>query len=81
MSNEQGTAKDRETSPDLSAEEIAEQGSKVDESEVKRQLQRGDESQGNPDERDVAGALEYEETAHGWEEVKHQTQTGDESND
>jgi hypothetical protein len=56
----------------LTAEEIAEQASKPDLDQIFRQPRRGDESKGEPDDRDVAGAVDHEDTPHGREEIKHQ---------
>lgn len=39
----------------FTAEEIGEQSAYDDETEAARRLRRGDESKGDPDERDVAG--------------------------
>ena len=58
----------------LSRNEIAEQASKPDHEQIHRQTRRGDETKGDPDERDVAGAVDFEDTPHGWEERKHQVQ-------
>jgi hypothetical protein len=58
----------------LSRNEIAEQASKPDHEQIHRQTRRGDETKGDPDERDVAGAIDFEDTPHGWEERKHQVQ-------
>jgi hypothetical protein len=55
----------------LSREEIEEQASKPDHEQIYRQTRRGDETKGDPDERDVAGAIDHEDTPHGWEERKH----------
>jgi len=66
MSNEK-----YEKSKDLTAEEIGEQASLKDKDEIKRQVLRGDESKGNPDERDNAGAPDPDETPHGREEAKN----------
>ena len=51
-----------------SAEELGEQSSYEDETEIKRRLARGDETVGNPDERDVAGSVPVEETPEGRED-------------
>ena len=58
----------------LTREEIEEQSSKPDSDQIHRQTRRGDESKGDPDERDVVGALDHEDTPHGWEERKHEVQ-------
>jgi hypothetical protein len=61
--------------------EIAEQASKPDLDQIHRQTLRGDETKGDPDERDVAGATDFEDTPHGWEERKHQVEREADSND
>ena len=62
------------TGTNLTREEIAEQASKPDHEQINRQTRRGDETNGDPDARDVAGAIDFEDTPHGWEERKHQVQ-------
>ena len=62
------------TGTNLSRDEIAEQASKPDQEQIYRQTRRGDETKGDPDERDVAGAIAFENTPHGWEERKHEVQ-------
>jgi hypothetical protein len=57
---------------ELSAEEIIEQGSRPDGDAIQRQMLRGDESEGDADDRDIAGALDLDETPHGGEERKTQ---------
>jgi hypothetical protein len=51
-----------------SAEELGEQSSYEDETEIKRRLARGDETVGNPDERDLAGSVPVEDTPEGRED-------------
>jgi hypothetical protein len=51
-----------------SAEELGEESSYEDETEIKRRLARGDETVGNPDERDVAGSVPVEDTPEGRED-------------
>lgn len=53
------------------SDEIAEEASQKDEDEIQREMKRGDETKGNPNERDDAGAVKESETAHGREEKKH----------
>ena len=67
--------------PQLTPEEIADQASKPDHDQIHRQPLRGDETKGDPDERDVAGAVDHEDTPHGREERKHQVETEAEDND
>jgi len=70
-----------EQTPQLTSEEIAEQASKPDHDQIYRQPLRGDETKGDPDDRDVAGAIKHEDTPHGREERKHQVEKEAESND
>jgi len=51
--------------------DVVEEGSYQDPDDVLRQTLRGDETKGNPDERDVAGATDFEDTPHGREETKN----------
>lgn len=50
-----------------SAEDLGEESSYEDETEISRRLRRGDETEGDPDARDVAGAVAEEHTPHGSE--------------
>ena len=70
-----------ETNAKLTPREIADQASKPDYEQIHRQTRRGDETKGDPDARDVAGATRHEETPHGWEERKHQVEQEAESDD
>lgn len=70
-----------EQTPRLTPEEIADQASKPDHDQIYRQPLRGDETKGNPDDRDVAGATDHEDTPHGREERKHQVEKEAEAND
>lgn len=45
------------------AEEIGEQSSYEDETETARRMRRGDETKGDPDERDIAGAVDSEDVS------------------
>lgn len=51
-------------------EDITDEASHRDADGVLRQTLRGDETQGDPDERDVAGGPGFENTPHGREETK-----------
>jgi hypothetical protein len=66
----------RETSDpqkdNFTASEIAEEGSLNDPDDVQRQMLRGDESKGDPDQRDNAGSPDHDETPHGYAETKTQ---------
>ena len=57
-----------------SVKEVAEQGSQNDKDEVQRQILRGDETQGNPDNRDHAGSSDSKDTPQGREESKNDSQ-------
>lgn len=50
-----------------SAEELGEQSSYEGTTEISRRLRRGDETAGDPNARDVAGAIPEEDTPHGRE--------------
>jgi hypothetical protein len=50
-----------------SAEDLGEESSYEKETEISRRLRRGDETAGDPDARDVAGAVPEEHTPHGRE--------------
>ena len=50
-----------------SAEDLGEESSYEDETEISRRLRRGDETAGDPNARDVAGAVPEEHTPHGRE--------------
>ena len=64
-----------------SAEELGEQSSYEDETEMKRRLARGNETVGNPDERDVAGSVRPEDRP-GWREsTVAEKASGDETSD
>lgn len=47
----------------FTAEELGEQSSYDDETEIARRMRRGDESKGDPDERDVAGTPDPEDVS------------------
>ena len=52
------------------AEKVAEEATNMEDDEIMRQMLRGDETEGNPDERDVAGTVDSKDTPHGNEEAK-----------
>lgn len=54
-------------------EEIVEEASSMEPDEITRKILRGDETEGEPDERDVAGNISTNETPHGREETKYDT--------
>jgi len=47
----------------FTAEEIGEEAAYEDETETARRMRRGDETKGDPDERDVAGAVKSEDVS------------------
>jgi hypothetical protein len=51
--------------------DITDEASHRDADGVLRQTLRGDETKGDPDERDVAGATDFEDTPQGREETKN----------
>ena len=51
-------------------EGITGESSYADSDTTLRQMRRKDESKGDPDARDVAGATKFEDTPHGREETK-----------
>jgi len=52
-------------------EDITDEASHRDPDGVLRQTLRGDETEGDADERDLAGATAFQDTAHGREETKN----------
>jgi hypothetical protein len=50
-----------------SAQDLGEESSYEGTTEISRRLRRGDETVGNPDERDVAGAIPEKDMPHGRE--------------
>jgi hypothetical protein len=50
---------------------MADEASQKDEDEIQRQTLRGDETKGNPDNRDNAGTVGSNETPQGREESKN----------
>jgi len=55
-----------------SAEEISEESTNMPPDEIKRQMLRGDETQGNADDRDVAGSANSNETPQAREQSKNE---------
>lgn len=53
-----------------STEQIVRESSNKEPDETVRQILRGDESKGDPDERDLAGGPDPADTPHGREESK-----------
>lgn len=50
--------------------DLADQGSQITEDQIQRQVLRGDETKGDPDERDNAGGVDSKDTPQGREEAK-----------
>lgn len=55
------------------SDEIVEEASNRQSDEITREMLRGDETKGEPDERDIAGNVSTNETWQGREETKYQT--------
>ncbi|MCU1290245.1 MAG: hypothetical protein JWN60_2474 [Acidobacteria bacterium] len=51
--------------------ELSDEGSQIDENEIQRQIRRGDETEGDADERDIAGRSASKDTPQGREEAKN----------
>ena len=60
-------AKEDEIKDGWSAEELGEESSYEDTTEIARRLRRGDETAGDPNARDVAGTIPEKDTPHGRE--------------
>ncbi len=58
-------ARENDPTGNLSAEELGEQSSYEDSTEMMRRMQRGDESIGDADTRDTAGATAFRDTEEG----------------
>lgn len=54
------------------ADDVVEESVNKDSDETVREILRGDESKGDPDNRDVAGSPAYKDTPHGREESKNE---------
>ena len=52
------------------AEKLADEASNKESDEIVRQMLRGDESKGDPDERDIAGGTNFENTQYGRKQTK-----------
>lgn len=53
------------------SKKLSDEASQKDGDEIQREMRRGDESKGNPDDRDIVGSVDKNETAHGREEAKN----------
>lgn len=65
--------KDKENIPNVKrqgwkAGKLSEEASNKDAEEITRQILRGDETKGDPDERDIVGTVEKSETPEGRKE-------------
>ena len=56
---------------DWDAEQVVEESANKSSDDIVREMLRGDETKGNPDNRDVAGGVESADTPHGREETKN----------
>lgn len=66
---------------DWSAEDLGEQSSYEGTTEMSRRLRRGNETVGDPNERDVAGAIPKEDTPQGREVPRRPRESADENSD
>lgn len=64
--------KEEETRQGWKVQELADEASQKDIDEIQRETLRGDETEGNPNERDHAGRVERNETPYGREEAKNE---------
>jgi hypothetical protein len=71
--NESGAMRDRET-----IDKLNDEASQADADDMIRRPLRGDETKGDPDERDVAGGVRSADTPQGREESKNDR--GDKAN-
>ena len=64
-----------------SAEDLGEESSYEGTTEMSQRLRRGNETVGDPDERDVAGAIPKEDTPQGREAWRRPRESADENSD
>lgn len=57
--------------PDWNLEDLAKEASQIEEDEIYREARRGDETEGDADERDAAGRSNTSDTWQGREEAKN----------
>jgi hypothetical protein len=74
-------AKDDVKKEGWSAEELGEQSTYEDTTEISRRLRRGDETVGDPNARDVAGVIPEKDTPHGREARDRPHQAAEEESD
>jgi hypothetical protein len=55
------------------SKELVEEAANRQSDEITREILRGDETKGEPDERDIAGNVSTNETPQGREETKYKT--------
>ena len=60
--------------------EVNEQASQADSDDIIRRARRGDETKGDPDDRDAAGGVRHADTPQGREETKNETPENANSN-
>lgn len=65
-----------EPGPHIPLDDIIEQSSRPEADSIVRQMLRGDETAGDPDDRDLAGAVGYDDTPHGRENRKNDVERG-----
>jgi hypothetical protein len=68
--------KDKAQHEGWTAEELAEESNRNNPDEIKRRILRGDESEGDADERDIVGSSETIDTWQGREEAKTRAEGG-----
>lgn len=74
-------AKDDVKKEGWSAEELGEQSTYEDTTEISRRLRRGDETVGDPNARDVAGVIREKDTPHGREARDRPLESSEEESD
>lgn len=70
MQSENDSASPADPKDGWKIKDLADEASLTDEDQIQRQILRGDESKGDPNDRDIAGAVDVDETPHGGEETK-----------
>lgn len=70
MQNNKNEPNSNSGTKDLSIKEVANEATNQSPDEIKRQMLRGDETKGSPDDRDVVGNIDSSETWQGREESK-----------
>ncbi|MCA1625517.1 MAG: hypothetical protein LC768_05625 [Acidobacteria bacterium] len=57
------------------AQDLANEATNMPSDEIMREMLRGDETKGSPDDRDVVGNVDTNETPHGRKEAKKDDET------